>query len=239
MTDPNHRTLTNLWRNRKLRKMEEGFEDQEFALRFSSCPTRFVEVPGSFERFVALSVDWSSLDAVLARARCDAELVVPAIPSLDFVASDNKTEDDASTLLFQRPLVKCTHGPIEGWKSGTRSALLRDGDKVYRLKVKKRKRVKNVHPSLLKRDVETTRPDLLFGRMRKDGVMFAVVLSRTLLCANAKWLLFLEVPMFLSVFGTMATLSVEFNLVASSKRHWEIADSAPTSSLVLKYCFLV
>lgn len=108
-------------------------DDDRFMLYFSSIPCSFEKVDGTFEPFVVCSHDESSFDAVLARGReTGASIVVPAIPALDF--KQRFTANVPVVAALEKPLLKSASGVIRGWKSGVRSALLRQGPKVYRLK---------------------------------------------------------------------------------------------------------
>lgn len=107
-------------------------DDEQFMLYFSSVPCAFDVAEGVFESFVLCEYDEKSLEAVLARGRdCVDPVVVPAIPSLDFKAG----KGSLTVAGLEMPLVKSANGALKGWKSGVRSALIRIGEKVYRLKV--------------------------------------------------------------------------------------------------------
>jgi hypothetical protein len=108
----------------------------ERMIYFGSVEVFLDVVSGSCVGFGDCHEDVGSLEEVVSRGRVPAEsgnLVVPAVPALNVVL-DHKKVMVPQELSF--PLIKSeTAGVLKGWKSGVRSALVRVGTKMYRLKV--------------------------------------------------------------------------------------------------------
>lgn len=123
-----------------------GFGDDE--LYFGSVPVHLVGVPGSVvayqhDQWVPIETE-ASLAEVLARADPigpDKDIVVPAIPALDFGLSEgasppNPTEVGWPAFLAQ-PLIKvpeASEGEPKAFASGVRSCLVKLDGKWFRLK---------------------------------------------------------------------------------------------------------
>ncbi len=108
----------------------------ERMIYFGSVEVFLDVVSGSCVGFGDCHEDIGSLEEAVSRGRVPAEndnLVVPAVPALNVVL-DQKKVVVPQELCF--PLIKSeTAGVLKGWKSGVRSALVRVGTKMYRLKV--------------------------------------------------------------------------------------------------------